>query len=47
MNGVREVDLMEWDNFVMNSPQGTVFSTSQWLKLIVTPHELPGVAVPC
>src|SRR3990167_5464714 len=35
-------DPVEWDEFVAQSPQGTVFSTSKWLNLFDRPYHIYG-----
>jgi len=43
-NEVREItDFSEWDAFVEESPQGTIFSLSKWLKLFDLPFNIYGV----
>ena len=40
---VKEVtDLSEWDDLVEHSSQGTIFSTSKWLKTVHQPYHIYG-----
>lgn len=43
MQEVREItDYKEWDTFVDNSPQGTIFSTTEWMQLYDVPWKVWG-----
>ena len=39
---IRECKPEEWDNFVTGSPNGTLFSTSQWIGLFCKPYQIYG-----
>ncbi len=42
MNQVKEVCAEEWDKFVESSEQGTIFSTSKWMRLYDAKYKFMG-----